>query len=103
MSKIDISPVKQEIIGETSKIAWKELQTFFAKGIAIYVSEDLDLVDVAVCFVEDNKPMVEKWIQDNQIMSVTNEQAKTWYEDDALVWAVVVKPWILVQPVKILQ
>jgi len=28
---------------------------------------------------------------------VTDAQAITWFEQDAAVWAVVVKPWILVQ------
>ncbi len=96
----EIDPTKKEIIGETSKIAWHELQTFFASGMAIFVAEDLDLIDVACCFVDDNKAMVEKWMQENQVMPVSDEQAKSWYSDDAMVWAVVVKPWILVQSVK---
>ena len=90
-------------MGETSKIAWTELQYFFASGMAVYVSEELDLIEVARCFVDDNKAMVEKWMQDKQVMAVPDEQARTWYDDDATVWAVVIKPWVLVQQVKNLQ
>ena len=32
---------------ETAKIAWQELQRFFAQGLAIGVEPELDLVDVA--------------------------------------------------------
>jgi len=99
----DIDPVKQQIVGETSKIAWHELQYFFASGMAVYVSEELDLVEVATCFIDDNKAMVEKWMQEQLLMLVPDQQAKDWYNNDATVWAVVVKPWVLVQPVKHLQ
>jgi hypothetical protein len=34
---------------------------------------------------------------------VTDEQAAAWIETDALVWAVVVSPWVLVQPARLLQ
>lgn len=100
MNNLENDPVKQELIAETSKIAWKELQFFFAGGMAIYVSAELDLLEVASCFVEDNKAMVEKWMHDQQVMQVPDEQARTWYDNDATIWAVVVKPWVLVQSLK---
>ncbi len=100
MKDIKNDSVKQQIVGETSKIAWKELQYFFASGMAVFVSDELDLVDVASCFVDDNKTIVEKWMQEKQVMAVPDDQARDWYNNNAMVWAVVVKPWVLVQQVK---
>ena len=100
MSDLEIDPIKQEIVGETSKIAWRELQYFFASGMAVYVSADLDLIHVASCFVDDNKTMVEKWMQDKQVTLVPDDKARSWHDNDTMVWAVVVKPWVLVQPIK---
>jgi len=91
------SEIDQNILGETAKIPWKELQLFFAAGKAIHVSEGLDLVNVATQIKEDNKAVVDKWMQENQVLPVSDEKAKTWYEDDATVWAVVIKPWVLVE------
>lgn len=88
---------KEKVNLETSQIAWKELQRFFANGSAVYVAPELDLVDVAYQFSLDNKDQVDAWMKNNQIGLVTDQQAMTWYESDAMVWAVVVKPWILVQ------
>ena len=31
---------------ETARMAWSELQRFFASGAAIYVSADLDLIQI---------------------------------------------------------
>jgi len=88
---------KEKVNLETSQIPWKELQRFFANGSAVFVSPDLDLVEVAYQFSIDNKDQVADWLQNKQIGLVTDAQAITWFEQDAAVWAVVVKPWILVQ------
>ncbi len=90
---------REKINQETSQILWAELQRFFASGLAIQVDRTLDLVDVAWCFAQDDKPQVEKWLQQNKVGPVADQQAQQWLDDDALVWAVVIKPWILVQEV----
>lgn len=95
-----ITPVNQDLLGETAKIAWKELQFFFAGGKAIFVDAELDLIDVATQITNDNKTIVEQWMQKNQVLPVPDHMAKKWYEADEIVWAVVVKPWVLVQEVK---
>lgn len=82
---------------ETSLIAWKELQRFFASGAAIYVSETLDLVEVAFQISEDNKAQVAEWMSAGLVARVADQQALAWYEADADVWAVVVSPYVLVQ------
>jgi hypothetical protein len=92
---VDIAREKVNL--ETSKIAWKELQRFFASGAAVFVASPLDLVDVACQFSIDNKSQVAQWLQNNQIALVSDQQALDWLESDTDVWAVVVKPWILVQ------
>ena len=88
---------REKVNLETSKIAWKELQRFFAGGSAVFVASSLDLVDVAYQFSIDNKILVAQWLQNNQVALVSDQQAINWLESDAEVWAVVVKPWVLVQ------
>ena len=83
---------------ETARIAWKELQRFFASGGAIFVSQELDLIEVAFQLSEDNKLQVERWMLAGQVAVVSDEQALAWYEADAEMWAVVVSPYVLVQP-----
>ena len=85
---------------ETSRIAWKDLQRFFASGAAIRVSKDLDLVEAAFQISEDNKQQVAQWLGEGKIGAVTDEQALAWYEAEADVWAVVVSPYVLVQEVE---
>lgn len=88
---------KEKVNLETAKIAWTDLQRFFAKGEVIWVNRELDLVDVAHQFSLDNKMQVQQWLTTKQIALVSNKQALNWFETQRELWAVVVKPWILVQ------
>jgi hypothetical protein len=92
--------LKQQLLAETSKISWKELQIFFAQGKAIHASSQLDLLDVAACISTDDSPQVKQWMDDGLLAPVSDEQARLWFDNDILVWAVVVKPWVLVQNLK---
>lgn len=88
---------KKEINLETSQIPWHELQRFFANGSAIAVDPSIDLIDVAYQFSLDNKTQVKQWISEKKVAPVSDQQALKWYEDNTIVWAAVIKPWILVQ------
>ena len=85
---------------ETARIAWTDLQRFFARGVAIHVGADMDLVEVACAIACDEAGRVDGWMQQGVIAAVSDEQARGWVAEDAEVWSVVVKPWVLVQPVK---
>ncbi len=92
--------LRGEIHSETSRIVWSELQRFFAAGKAIYVSPDLDLIEVAVQISNDNSDLVRQWMDKGKLAPVSDDQARYWFGTDATVWAVVVKPWVLVQDMK---
>jgi len=65
----------------------------------VVVSPQLDLVDVAYCMSCDDKASVETWMGAGLVGQVSDAQAQEWLEANALVWSVVVRPWVLVQPV----
>ncbi len=90
---------KEKVNLETAKIAWTDLQRFFAKGEVVWVSSELDLIEVSYQFSIDNKINVQNWLSEKQIALVSDEQALRWFETNAELWAVVVKPWILVQEI----
>ncbi len=97
MSDELIALEKAKVNMETSQIAWKELQRFFAAGLAISVAAELDLIEVAFQFSVDNKNQVEQWLQAGLVAPVADQQASDWYQNDSEVWAVVIRPWVLVQ------
>ena len=97
METQDNIALHDKLVRETGRIAWTELQTYFATGAVIYVSDSLDLIDVAMRISQDDKAAVEQWMQTRQLGKMSDELAREWLEMDATVWSVVVNPWILVQ------
>jgi hypothetical protein len=90
---------RAKIISETAKIPWLELQRFYAAGQVMFVTAELDLVDVAYAFQLDHIEQVKAWTESRQVNPVDDDQAKHWVSSEALLWAVVVKPWVLVQTI----
>lgn len=90
---------RARIISETAKIPWLELQRFFAAGKVMQVTPELDLVDVAFALQEDDIEQVTTWTEALQVSPVTDDDARNWVASDASLWAVVVKPWVLVQEI----
>ncbi len=82
---------------ETAQIRWRELQRFFASGNALAVDPRLDLIEVASVMTEDRAERVDEWLSHGLLGPVSDQQAQAWYEGDALVWALVIRPWVLVQ------
>jgi hypothetical protein len=98
-SRNDEAVERARINSETAQISWNELQHFFAQGHAIFISPDLDLVDVAWEMSCDHKAALEAWMADSKVGQVSDAQAIEWLEANALMWCVVIRPWVLVQPV----
>ena len=86
-----------KINAETAQIHWHELQRFFASGNAIAVDSSLDLTHVAAQIAEDNATLIKQWMEQGLVDAVKDSQAQQWYEENSLLWAVVIKPWVLVQ------
>jgi hypothetical protein len=92
-----IDPLQAKLESETARIPWRELQRFFAQGRAIQVAAEVDLIEVALAISRDERPQVEGWLATGAVERVSDAQATDWIAADALVWAVVVRPWVLVQ------
>ncbi|MCL1886760.1 MAG: DUF2288 domain-containing protein [Betaproteobacteria bacterium] len=82
---------------ETAQMPWRELQRYFASGHIIAIGDSLDMVNVAVMMATDDTEGIACLVAQNRIEKVTDEQAQAWFEANADLWTVVVKPWILVQ------
>jgi hypothetical protein len=88
---------RADFLAQTARIAFSELQRYFAGGKLILVDDQLDLVEVATQLAEDNKAQFEAWLAEERICGVSDEQALSWLAHNRELWAVVADPWVLVQ------
>ena len=91
--------VQQKLNLETAKISWTEIQRFFAQGLIIVVDQNLDLIEVAAKFTNDDSEDIRELMDGVKIRKADTDDAKTWNRFDTLFWAVVTAPWVLVQEI----
>lgn len=97
---MSIPLLNEKLNTETARISWKELQPHFARGAAVYVAPDLDLIAVAHHVAEDEAAPLKQWMEQGKFGAVSDDMARTFLADKQEMWAVVVAPWVLVQPCK---
>jgi len=98
--ELDGTELKARILGGTSRINWRDLEIFYAKGYVIEVSCDLDLIEACIALTRDDKVSVEQWMKQRLLGPPPPEKAQRWHDDEQFVWAAVVAPWVLVQETK---
>jgi hypothetical protein len=82
---------------ETAPMSWSKLAPFFARGQLVAVTRPLSLLDAAVALAEDDQEQVRRWMDESTFALVDDALASRWQAADAALWAVVVRPFVLVQ------
>ena len=92
--------IRRRLNAETARISGRELAPHLARGALVRVDPALDLIDVAAAFAKDRRETVAGWLAKGQVAVMDDDpDGRDWLATDAVFWAVVVAPWVLVQPV----
>ncbi len=91
--------LKELLNGQTGKLSWQELQRHFARGSVIIATPELDLIQVGIKIIEDDKAQIEAWLNGGQLTRATDDHARDWQamQPHPEFWSTVVAPWVLVQ------
>ena len=92
-----LNNTQSELVSATAKIRFMELQRFFAQGKLLLVNPTIDLVEVATMIVNDQSVEINSLIETQKLSIPDDQVAKQWVSDDAVLWCVVVAPFVLVQ------
>ena len=96
----DTNELIARLNGETAKIEWHQLQKHYATGSVVAVEQGFDLIKVAIALNQDDTKQVKQWLSEGMVSEVSDKQAQNWYDQNSLVWALVLPPFVLVQEVK---
>ena len=97
MKEKTIPKNREELLQECAPIAYKEIESFFARGMLVLVSEDTDIIDVALIIQADNTNQLEKLIKQGQVIRVHDDHAIRWNQENTQLMAITAVPWLLVQ------
>lgn len=95
----DSETLRAKLNAETGRMDWPALARHFARGVVIRVGPELDLIEVAVGLARDDKSALATWLDAGQVAKASTEDAQAWNDGQAVFWAVVVAPWVLVREI----
>jgi hypothetical protein len=61
------------------------------------VAPGADLIKVAIALNQDNAAQIRTWLGDKAVFEIADQQAMQWYENQTILWALVIPPFVLVQ------
>ena len=88
-----------ELKDECAAVFYKEVEKFFAKGMLVFVAEDLDIIKVAMAIAADDTEQIQQWIAGEQVLRVHDEFAKKWSANNEVMMAITAVPCVLVQEI----
>lgn len=94
---MDREQAKAELLSQTAKISWQELERYFAAGKVILVDSSLDLIAVGTALIDDDTKLFTEWTERKLVKPVDDQQAKEYAASSPTFWASVVAPWVLIQ------
>jgi hypothetical protein len=91
----------ERLQGEVGLCFFSDLSAHIERGVVLVVDDALDLVNVAVAVASDDAQAVTTWIEQARMAHPSPNQVEVWRVENSLQFRVViVRPYVLVQPLK---
>ena len=95
----DTQPTLEKLAKYTGIVDWEYLQPHYESGALIYVDPTLSITEVGQALADDDKTGIEAWLKSGDLVKPSEPHAKWWQENPAQFTALVVSPFVLMQPV----
>lgn len=84
----------------TGVVDWSYLKPHYESGALIYVDPTLSITEVGQTITDDNKSQIEAWLKSGDILKPSDLHAEWWTNNPEDFTALVVSPFVLMQPKK---
>jgi hypothetical protein len=84
----------------TGEVDWNYLRPHFKAGALVYVDPSLSLTEVGHAFSIDDAERVKEWRKAGDLVTPSDPHAAYWEESGARFRALVVSPFVLIQPLE---
>ena len=83
----------------SGEVDWGYLRPHFEAGNMIYVDPRLELKAVGMVFANDDQSQVQAWLKAGDLVQPCDLHAEHWEKEGTLFQAMIVRPFILAQPI----
>lgn len=94
----DAQTTPEKLEKYTGVVDWEYLKPHFDSGALLYVDACLHITDVGQALAADEKDQIEAWLKSGDLVKPSEPHAKWWSENPQEFTALVVSPFVLMQP-----
>lgn len=94
----DESTTREKLEKYTGEVEWSYLQKHYENGALLYVDPSLSLTEVGEALTRDDAEAVKRWRRSGDLVTPSTPHAFYWEESEARFRALVVSPFVLIQP-----
>ncbi len=94
----DAQDTSEKLEKYTGIVDWEYLKPHFDSGALLFVDPCLNITDVGIALADDNKDQIELWLKAGDLIKPSEPHAKWWQEHPQQFTALVVSPFVLMQP-----
>ncbi|MBT8037537.1 MAG: DUF2288 domain-containing protein [Verrucomicrobiae bacterium] len=95
----DTQTTPEKLKKYTGIVDWEYLQPHFDSGALIYVDPGLSITEVGQALADDDKEKTSAWLKSGDLVKPSAPHAQWWQENPQEFKALVVSPFVLMQPV----
>jgi len=94
----DETSTREKLEKYTGEIEWPHLRPHFDNGALLYLDPSLSLVEVGEALANDDAERVARWKKSGDLVVPSEPHAAHWDQTGASFRALVVSPFVLIQP-----
>jgi hypothetical protein len=83
----------------SGNVDWSYLKPHFEANSMIYVDPSLDLKTAGLAFANDDQAQVKAWLKSGDLVQPCDLHAEHWKESHTHFNAMIVRPFVLAQPI----
>ena len=95
----DTQSTPEKLDKYTGVVDWEYLKPHFDSGALIYVDPTLSITEVGQALADDDQEKTTTWLKSGDIVKPSALHAKWWQDNPQEFTALVVSPFVLMQPV----
>ena len=84
----------------TGQVDWQYLKPHFDSGALLYVDPKLSITEVGQALADDDKNKIQDWLKSGDLVKPSEPHAAWWQENPQDFTALVVSPFVLMQPLQ---
>ena len=91
--------VRNKLNQDLDETFWKDIHSHISRDAVVVISNELDIIDVAMAIYFDKKDEIKSLIDKGKVFKPSIEKITKWQKEEERIQCLVVYPFVVVQKI----